>query len=53
VSAQRSQGWNRRAFLKGATLAGTAALLGLHRDSLAAEPPPETTKLKLDQRPSI
>jgi NitT/TauT family transport system substrate-binding protein len=47
VSAQRSQRWNRRAFLKRATLAGTAALLGLHRDSLAAEAPPETIKLRL------
>jgi NitT/TauT family transport system substrate-binding protein len=53
MSGQRSQGWNRRAFLKGATLAGTAALFGLHRDSLAAEPPPETTRVRLYQKPSI
>jgi NitT/TauT family transport system substrate-binding protein len=45
--------WSRREFLTRAALAGTGALLGLPADSLAAEPPPETTKIKLDQRPSI
>jgi len=53
VSDQRSQGWNRRAFLKRAALAGTSALFGRHRDSLAAEPPLETTRLRLYQKPSI
>jgi NitT/TauT family transport system substrate-binding protein len=33
--------------------AGTGALLGLPSDADTAEPPPETTKIKLDQRPSI
>ena len=44
---QRSDGWTRREFLSTAALAGTGALLGLQSDSLAAEPPPETTKLRL------
>ena len=53
MSNQRSEGWSRRAFLQGATLAGPAALFGLPRDSLAAEPPPETTKLRLVRTTSI
>jgi NitT/TauT family transport system substrate-binding protein len=39
--------WSRREFLHGLTLAGTAALLGLRLRPGAAEPPPETTKLRL------
>jgi NitT/TauT family transport system substrate-binding protein len=39
--------WTRREFLGGLTLAGTAGLLGLRSRPLAAEPPPETTKLRL------
>jgi NitT/TauT family transport system substrate-binding protein len=44
--------WSRREFLKGLSLAGTAALLGLGGDVVAAEPPPETTKLRLAQSTS-
>jgi NitT/TauT family transport system substrate-binding protein len=44
---QNRAGWSRREFLRGLSLAGTGALLGLHSNSLAAEPPPETTKLRL------
>jgi NitT/TauT family transport system substrate-binding protein len=40
-------GWTRRRFLGGLTLAGTAGLLGLHARPSAAEPPPETTTLKI------
>ncbi|HXG17898.1 MAG TPA: ABC transporter substrate-binding protein [Methylomirabilota bacterium] len=43
-------GWSRREFL-GLTLVGTAGLLGLKPALLAAEPPPETTTLKLVQTP--
>ncbi|HXV84246.1 MAG TPA: twin-arginine translocation signal domain-containing protein, partial [Candidatus Binatia bacterium] len=50
---QNRDGWSRREFLSAAALAGTGALLGLTSDALAAEPPLETTKLKLDYRPSI
>jgi NitT/TauT family transport system substrate-binding protein len=35
-----------------AVLAGTGALLGLQTEAVAAEPPPETTKLRLAQSPS-
>ena len=38
---------HRRDFLRGMSGAGTAALLGLRTDRANAEPPPETTKLRL------
>jgi NitT/TauT family transport system substrate-binding protein len=44
---------SRRRFLGGLTLAGTAGLLGLHPRPVAAEPPPETTTLRLAQTVSI
>ncbi len=47
---QRGDDWSRRQFLKGASLAGTAALVGLHSNVDAAEPPPETKRLRLIQR---
>jgi NitT/TauT family transport system substrate-binding protein len=50
---QRAEGWTRRAFLNGLTLAGTAGLLGLHPRRVAAEPPPETTTLRLARTASI
>jgi NitT/TauT family transport system substrate-binding protein len=46
-------GWTRRRFLGGLTLAGTAGLLGLHPRPVAAEPPPETTKIRLMRRPAL
>jgi NitT/TauT family transport system substrate-binding protein len=46
---QGAQRWSRRELLGGLTLAGTAGLLGLRPRSVAAEPPPETTKLTLVQ----
>jgi NitT/TauT family transport system substrate-binding protein len=39
--------WSRREFLSTAALAGTSAVFGLRSDAFAAEPPPETTKLRL------
>ncbi len=39
--------WGRREFLHGLTAAGTASLLGVHPAPVAAEPPPETTRLRL------
>jgi NitT/TauT family transport system substrate-binding protein len=39
--------WSRREFVGGVTLAGTASFLGLHPESAAAEPPPETAKLRI------
>jgi len=44
---------SRRRFLRGVTLAGTAGLLGLHASRVAAEPPPETTRLRLYKTPGI
>ena len=44
---QNRQGWSRREFLSAAALAGTGALLGLPDYGIAAEPPPETTRIKL------
>jgi hypothetical protein len=41
--------WSRREFLRGLTLAGTAGLLGLYPRAVVAEPPPETTKIRLIQ----
>jgi NitT/TauT family transport system substrate-binding protein len=44
---------SRRRFLRGISLAGTAGLLGLHPRRAAAEPPPETTRIRLVRIPSI
>jgi NitT/TauT family transport system substrate-binding protein len=38
---------SRRRFLGGLTLAGTAGLLGVYPRPVAAEPPPETTRIRL------
>jgi NitT/TauT family transport system substrate-binding protein len=46
-------GWTRRRFLGGLTVAGIAGLLGLHPRPVAAEPPPETTRIRLVKVPSI
>ena len=44
---------SRRQFLGRFTLLGAAGLLGLRSKPTAAEPPPETTRLRLVQIPSI
>jgi NitT/TauT family transport system substrate-binding protein len=49
---RRVEGWSRREFL-GLTLAGTAGFLGLRPEARAAEPPPETTRIRLVPDPSI
>ncbi len=41
----------RREFVTGMSAAGAAALLGLQPESVAAEPPPETTTIRLFQQP--
>jgi NitT/TauT family transport system substrate-binding protein len=53
MNNQRKDDWSRREFLSTVGLAGTAALLGLQRKLLAAEPPPETTKINLVRSPGI
>ena len=43
----------RRDFLKGAAGIGTATLLGIPARSSGAEPPPETKRIRLPNRPSL
>jgi NitT/TauT family transport system substrate-binding protein len=44
---------HRRHFLKGGAAVGTGALLGIPARSSGAEPPPETKRIRLPNRPSI
>jgi NitT/TauT family transport system substrate-binding protein len=53
MRAPQGQGWTRRRFLGGLALAGTTGLLGLRPPRVAAEPPPETTRLRLFKIPGI
>jgi NitT/TauT family transport system substrate-binding protein len=53
MSNQRTEGWSRREFLTKVALAGTVGYLGLERSSLAAEPPPETTRIRLNKSPAM
>lgn len=49
-----SKPWDRRDFLAGiAAVAGSAGLFGLNPGVAAAEPPPETTRLRLTATPAI
>ncbi|TMA53822.1 MAG: ABC transporter substrate-binding protein [Deltaproteobacteria bacterium] len=50
---QHARRFSRRRFLGGVTLAGMAGLLGVHPRPVAAEPPPETTRLRLGRAPGI
>lgn len=43
--------WSRREFLGGLTAAGTAALFGMRPGTAAAEPPPETTRIRIHDSP--
>jgi NitT/TauT family transport system substrate-binding protein len=45
--------WSRREFLSTAVLAGTGALLGLQSETIAAEAPSETKRIRLVQIPGI
>ncbi len=47
MDSRRVNQWSRREFLGDLTLAGTAGLLGLQAGPASAEPPPETTTLRL------
>ena len=49
MNKRHAEGLSRREFLGGLALAGTAGLLGLKPGLVAAEPPPETTTLRLNQ----
>ena len=50
---QHARRFSRRRFLGGVTLAGMAGLLGVHPRPVAAEPPPETTRLRVGRLPGI
>ena len=52
MSNQKNNHWSRREFLSTAALAGTGALLGLPSETATAEPPPETTRIRLLRIPS-
>jgi NitT/TauT family transport system substrate-binding protein len=51
--SDRREGWSRREFVGGMTLAGTVGLLGIRPELVAAEPPPETTRIRLVRSPAI
>ena len=53
MSNNESARCSRRDFLKSAVAAGTGALWGLRFEVAAAEPPPETTKLRLVRVPTV
>ena len=55
MSTQHTKQFSRRRFLSGLTLAGTAGLFAVRSmpPAIGAEPPPETTKLRLVQTISI
>jgi NitT/TauT family transport system substrate-binding protein len=53
MRTQYAKRLRRREFLRGLTLAGAGGLLGFHPRRVAAEPPPETTTLRLRQGRSI
>ena len=49
MTIQHARPFSRWRFLGGVTLAGTAGLLGVRPGPVAAEPPPETTRIRLIQ----
>ena len=53
MSRQHTDSLSRRVFLRGLTLAGAAGSLGVYPKPIAAEPPPETTTLRLMKFPSL
>jgi NitT/TauT family transport system substrate-binding protein len=53
MNSGRDKSWSRRKFLSALTLAGTANFLALRHESIAAEPPPETDKIRVIEPPEI
>ncbi len=51
MNSEQENQLSRRNFLGGLALAGTAAFLGLKSESAAAEPPPETTRIRIHDAP--
>jgi NitT/TauT family transport system substrate-binding protein len=50
LSKRPNDRWSRREFLSTAALAGTGTILGLQSDVFAADPPPETTSIRVFHR---
>ena len=50
---QHARQFSRRRFLREVTLAGTAGLLGLPPTTVVAEPPPETTRVRVVHGPAV
>jgi NitT/TauT family transport system substrate-binding protein len=53
MNIRRDGHWSRREFLTNLSLAGGSALLGLKSDAVAAEPAPETTRIRLTSIPGV
>ena len=53
MSNRRNDHWSRREFLSAAALAGAGTLLGSPNVGIAAEPPPETDKIRVIEPPEI
>ena len=53
LSKRHNDQWNRREFLTTAALAGTGVVLGLRSEAIAAEPPPETKRIRLVSVPGV
>ena len=51
MASRREPSWNRRELLRYLTLAGPATVLGLKSGPAAAEPPPESTRIRLHEAP--
>src|SRR5262245_26882288 len=52
MSPSTSDDWRRRDFLTRSALAGVASLFSVTPEPVAAEPPPETTRIKLRDVPA-
>jgi NitT/TauT family transport system substrate-binding protein len=52
MKSQKDRNWSRRDFLNALTIAGGTGLLGIRSDALAAEPPPESKRIRLIRIPS-
>jgi NitT/TauT family transport system substrate-binding protein len=53
MGGRQPKHWSRREFLDGLTLAGTVELISLYPRPVAAEPPPETTQIRLVKIPGL
>jgi NitT/TauT family transport system substrate-binding protein len=53
MNIRRDGHWSRREFLTNLSLVGGSALLGLKSDAVAAEPAPETTRIRLTSIPGV